>query len=134
MTKKLSTRLLYGLLISILVLMTGFLGLGVRAFESATTTGFIFLTAFGILLVIVPLYFILRRPVAGTAMEQKIRGLLSARSWQVPGHMATGRKDRPRPLEPGQVRAAVADERQGKQLAGSHAIGPEPIASETLRG
>jgi hypothetical protein len=134
MTKKLSTRLLYGLLISIIVLMTGFLGLGVRAFESATTTGFIFLAAFGILLVILPLYFILRRPVAGTAMEQKIRGLLLARSGQVAGYITPWRKDRRRPLVQGQVGTVVAHERRNKQLAGSQAIGPEPIASETLRG
>jgi hypothetical protein len=122
MTKKLSTRLLYGLLISIVVLMTGFLGLGVRVFESAATTGFIFLAAFGILLVILPLYFFLRRPVAGTAMSQEIHGLLSARSGRVPGHMT-----------PGRVRAAVADERRNEQLSGFRDVGPGPIASETLR-
>jgi hypothetical protein len=132
MTKKLSTRLLYGLVISIIVLMTGFLGLGIRAFASAVISDSIFLAAFGILLMIFPIYFILHRPPAVTVMDRKIRRLLSARSGQVPPDMASGRYDRRRPLVQGQVLAAVAHERRTKQLAGFRDVGLEPITSETV--
>jgi len=46
----------------IVVLMIGFLGLGVRAFATADTTQFIFFAACVISVAILALYFMLRRP------------------------------------------------------------------------
>jgi len=46
---------------SIAVLMIGFLGLGVRAFATADTTTFIFVTTFVISVVILVWYFMVRR-------------------------------------------------------------------------
>jgi uncharacterized membrane protein YfcA len=126
MTKKLSVRLLYALALSIILLMTGFLGLGVRAFASAAVTNSIFLVAFGILLVTLPLYFVLRRRLTVTAIDRNIRRL--------PLIMVPGQKDRRRPLVPGQERAAVAHERRSRQLAGFRVVNLESTASERLRG
>jgi hypothetical protein len=134
MTEKLSTRLFYGLVLSIIVLMTGFIAVGVRAFASALISDSIYLGVFGILLMIFPIYFIFRRPVAVTAMDRKIRGLLATRSGQVPRQMAPGRKDRREPLVQEQVRAAVAHERRNKQGVGLPVVSLEPVASETVRG
>jgi hypothetical protein len=134
MTEKLSARLFYGLVLSIILLMTGFIAVGVRAFASALISDSIYLGVFGILLMIYPIYFILRRPVAVTAMNRKVRRLLAARSGQVPRQMAPGWKDRRRPLVQGQVRAAVANERRSTQLPGSSVISIEPIASDTVQG
>jgi uncharacterized membrane protein YfcA len=58
MTKELSARLSYALVLSIVLLMTGFLGLGVRAFASVRISDSIFLGAFGVFLVAVSLYFV----------------------------------------------------------------------------
>jgi hypothetical protein len=65
MTNKLSVRLFYAVVLSILLLIAGFLGLGIRAFASAVTADFIFLGAFGVVLVTLPLYFIVRRRLEG---------------------------------------------------------------------
>ncbi len=134
MTKKVSARLFYALVFSIVALMTGFLGLGIRAFASAVISDSIFLAAFGILLMIFPIYFIFHRPPAVTAMDRKIRRLLSARSVQVSRHTASGREDRRRPLVQGQVRAAGTHERRSTQLAGFRVASREPVASEIVNG
>jgi ABC-type Na+ efflux pump permease subunit len=47
----------------IVVLMIGFVGLGVRAFATADATQFIFSAAFVISVAILVLYFMLRRPI-----------------------------------------------------------------------
>jgi hypothetical protein len=115
MTEKLSARCFYALVLSIIVLMTGFLAVGVRAFASALISDSIYLGAFGIVLMFVPIYFILRRPVVVTPMSQKISQLLSARSGQIPQQKVPGQKDRRKPLVQGQAWVAVAHERRSKQ-------------------
>jgi hypothetical protein len=134
MTEKLSARLFYTLVLSIIVLMSGFVAVGIRAFASAVISDSIYLGVFGSLLMIFPIYFILRRPVAITAMDRKIRGLLAVRSGQIGRQMAPGRKDRRKPLVQGRVWAAVAHERRSKQGAGFPVVSLEPVASDTVRG
>jgi hypothetical protein len=134
MTKKLSVRFFYALVLTIVLLMIGFLGLGVRAFASAVISDSIYFAAFGVLLVTFPIYFVLHRPLAGTAIDRKIRRPSAVWSGQVFQHKASGLHDRRRPLVQGQKRAAVARERRSRQLAGFRVVNLEPIASETLRG
>ncbi len=62
MTNKVSVRMFYSVVLLIVLLVAGFLGLGIRAFASAIIADFIFLGAFGVILVTLSLYFILRRP------------------------------------------------------------------------
>jgi uncharacterized membrane protein YtjA (UPF0391 family) len=62
MSTKLARRWAYALLLSIIVLVTAFLGFGVRAFASAVLSHSIFLAALGVVLLVVPMYFALRRP------------------------------------------------------------------------
>ncbi len=134
MTKKLSARLFYSLVLSIMLLMIGFLGLGVRAFASAAIADFIFLGALGVVLVALTIYFALNWPFAGAARNRKIWPASSAWPGQVPQHVASGRNDRRKPLVVGQKRAAVARERRTRQLAGFRTVSIRPVASETLRG
>jgi hypothetical protein len=134
MTEKLSTRLFYGLVLSIIVLMIGFGAVGIRAFASAMISDSIYLGAFGVLLMIVPIYFVLHRPPAATAMDLRIRQLLVARSGQVRGLTVPSRHDRRRPLARGQARVAVAHERRSTQLGGFRMKSLEPVAAETLPG
>jgi uncharacterized membrane protein YfcA len=63
MTKKQSRLLCYALVLSIFLMIAGFLGVGVRAFASAGISSTIFLAILGIVITIAPTYFILRRPV-----------------------------------------------------------------------
>ncbi len=134
MTEKLSALLFYTLVLSIIVLMGGLVAIGIRAFASALISDSIYLGVFGILLVIFPMYFVLRRPVGVTAMDRKIRGLLSARSRQVPRQVAPGRKDRRKPLVQGQIRPTVTHERRSKQDVRFPVVSLEPVASGTVRG
>lgn len=134
MTEKLGARLFYALVLSIIVLMTGFIAVGIRAFASAMISDSIYLGVFGVCLMIFPIYLILHRPPAATAMDLKIRGLLLARSVRVPRLAAPWRDDRRRPLVQGQERSAVAYERRSRQLAGFRVAGFEPVATETLSG
>jgi hypothetical protein len=98
------------LLLSITVLLTGFLGVGVRAFASAVISYSIFFAALGIVLVILPLFFAIRQLRARRSMDRKIL--------QIPIHAWPRRDDRRRPPARGQARAAVANERRSEQLAG----------------
>jgi len=134
MTEKLSARFFYALVFSIIVLMIGFGAVGIRAFASAMISDPIYLGAFGVLLMIVPIYFVLHRSPAATAMDLRIRQLLLARSGQVRGLTAPSRHDRRRPLVQGQGRAAVARDRRSTQLAGFRLKSVEPVAAETLPG
>ena len=134
MTEKLSARLFYTLVLSIIVLMSGFVAVGIRAFASAVISDSIYLGVFGILLTIFPIYFVLRRRVAVTAMNRKILRLLSARSRQVPRQVAPKLKDRRKPLVQGQIRIAVAHERRSKQGPGFPVVSLESVASGTVRG
>jgi uncharacterized membrane protein YfcA len=133
MTEKLSARLSYALVLSIIVLITGFVAVGVRAFASALISDSIYLGAFGVLLLIFSVYLILRRPPAATEMERKIRKLLLARSGQIPSCAASERHDRRRPMTEGRARTAVTHERRSKQLAGFRVVSREPVGAETAR-
>jgi hypothetical protein len=133
MTEKLSGRLAYALVLSIILLTTGFVAVGVRAFASALISDSIYLGVFGVLLLILSIYLILRRPPAATDMDRKICKLLLVRSGRIPLHAASGRHDRRRPLTEGRVRTAVAHERRSKQLPGFRVVYLEPVAAETAR-
>jgi hypothetical protein len=133
MTKKQSVRLSNALALSIVLVMMGFLGLGIRAFTSAATSDLIYFVAFGVFLTALTIYFVLRRPRAGVAIDRKIRRLPSARSGPAPLHIALGQRDRRRPPVLGQPRVAVAHERRIAQLAGIRVGGLELNASKTLR-
>jgi uncharacterized membrane protein YfcA len=67
---KLAGRWAYALVLSIVVLVTAFLGLGVRTFASAVISHSIFLAAFGIVLLVLPVYFALRRPRVPGALHR----------------------------------------------------------------
>jgi uncharacterized membrane protein YtjA (UPF0391 family) len=137
MSKKTRLLLSYAFLLSIILLVTGFLGVGIRAFASSGISNAIFTLAFGILIVTLPIYFVLRRPFVGRAKNQKIWRPLPVRHVG-PGTglplQRVGRKDRRIPLPQGQERAAVAIERWTKQGAGFEVVTTKPIAGETLRG
>jgi uncharacterized membrane protein YfcA len=133
MTKKVSARLSYALVLSIVLVMIGFLGLGIRAFTSAVVSDFIYFIALGVFLAALTIYFVLRRPRVGVAIDGKIRQISSARSKQVPLYAASVQKDGRRPLAPGQERVAVAHERRSNQLAGFRVGSLELNASKTLR-
>ena len=75
-SKTSSTFLCRALVLSIAVLITGFLGLGVRAFASADTTRFIFSVVFAISVVVFAVYFLLRR----ITRELKYRSLFAPHS------------------------------------------------------
>jgi ABC-type Na+ efflux pump permease subunit len=64
----------------IVVLMMGFLGLGVRAFETADTTQFIFFAACVISVAILALYFMLRRPLEN---RRAISRFVNLPSWNL---------------------------------------------------
>jgi uncharacterized membrane protein YtjA (UPF0391 family) len=72
MTNKVTVRLFYAVVLLILLLIAGFLGIGIRAFAPAIVADFIFLGALGVVLVTLPLYFVLRRPLGGPAIDRKI--------------------------------------------------------------
>lgn len=123
MSKKQRLLLCYVLVISILVIMAGFLGLGVRAFESAGISSTILLAALGILVAIPPIYFVLRRPAADTAIDSKV-----FRSTQ---QIAPWPKDRRRSIALGQEPVAFAVERRGKKGGGLLAVMKKPLTNET---
>jgi hypothetical protein len=122
MTKKLSARLSYTLVLSNVLLMIGFLGLGVRAFASAVISDSIYLAAFGVLLMTLTLYFVLHRPLAATAIGWKIWELSAAWSGPVLQHKVSGLHDRRSPAVQGQKPAAIARERRTRQLAGFRVV------------
>jgi len=122
MSKKLTVRFFYALVLSIVLLMIGFLGIGVRAFASAMISDFIYLAAFGVLLMALTIYFVLHQPLAGTTMDRKSRRPSVAWSGQVLQHKASGRHDRRSLLVKGQKRAPVARERRSRQLAGFRVV------------
>ncbi len=130
MTKKQSARLSYALVLSIVLVMTGFLGLGIRAFASAAVSDFIYFVTLGVFLAGLTIYFVLRRPVAAKALDRKSQQLSSIRSGEVTLHV---RKDRRRALVQGQEWAAVEHERRSTQLDGFRVVGLELNASKTLR-
>lgn len=126
MSKKQRLLLCYVLVISIIVIMAGFLGLGVRAFESAGISNTILLAALGILAAIPAIYFVLRRPAVDAATDSK-----TFRSTQ---KIAPWPKDRRRPLVPGQEQLPFGVERRGKKRAGLLAVIKKPLTNETQHG
>jgi len=118
MTAQLSERWSLALKLSILVLMTGFLGLGVRAFASAAISDSIFLAALGVVLLVLPLYFVSHRRPG--------RGLIERRIVRLPRYASPGPIDRRRPPVRGREQAVVANERRIEQLAGFST--PKPVS------
>jgi hypothetical protein len=118
MTTKLSKRWSFALVVSIIVLLTGLLGLGVRTFASALIFDSIFLAAFGLVLVTLPIYFALRRRPKHGAINRKVL-------WP-PRHISAWRTDRRRPAVRGQQRGAVANERRSRQLGGFKTVSVMP--------
>lgn len=108
MSTQLSARWSYALVLSIIVLGAGYLGLGVRAFASATISYSIFFTVLGIVVLILPLYFAIRRLWARGAMDREVL--------RIPKHDWPRRRDRRTPPRTGQKRAVVANERRSKPL------------------
>lgn len=107
MSQKKSLMLCYALLLSIALVVVGFLGLGVRAFASAGISNTIFLSVVGILITIPPIYFVLRRPDA--AIDPTIfRRTLREASWP---------NDRRKPFVRGQERVAFPVERRKRKSA-----------------
>jgi len=107
MSKKQSLMLCYALLLSIALVVVGFVGLGVRAFASAGISNTIFLAIVGIIVAIPPIYFVLRRP--GAAIEPIIfRRTLQKTSWP---------NDRRKPLARGQEQVAFPVERRREKGA-----------------
>ena len=133
MTKKLSARLYYALVISIVLLMTGFLGLGVRAFATTVISDFIYFGALGILLMILAIYFIRRGSLADAATDRKFWRFSAAKPVRPQPPVTAARRERRRPLLPGQVRAAIAFERRSKQPGGFRPINANLVANGTSR-
>ncbi len=127
MTERLNARLCYGMVVSILLLLAGLLGFGVRAFESAAISYSVYFVALGIVLVILPVSFIRRRAMANAAAARRIS---AGRPIQVRPRVGPRRGERRRPLLPGQVRT-FAFERRSKQV---HAIHIEAVVSGMARG
>lgn len=133
MTNKLRARFYYALVFSIVVLMTGFLGLGIRAFATTVISDLIFFGALGILLMILAIYFIRRGSLADAATDRKFWRFSAVKPVRVQPPVASARRERRRPLLPGQVRAAIAVERRSKQLAGFRPVNANLFANGTLR-
>jgi hypothetical protein len=71
MSKKHSLILFYALAISIILMLTGFLVLVVRAFAPAGVSNFLFFAVLGILVLTPVIYFVWRH-AGGTAINQRI--------------------------------------------------------------
>jgi hypothetical protein len=68
---KRSRLLCYALVISIILLLMGFLAVGVRAFESSGVSNFLFFAVVS-LFVLTPAIYFVRRPTGRAAKSQKI--------------------------------------------------------------
>jgi hypothetical protein len=108
MSTKLSARWSYALVLSIIALLAGYLGLGVRAFASAAISYSIFFAVLGMVLLILPLYFAIRRLRAG--------GVINREVLQIPKPDWPRRGDRRKPPATGLKQAALANERRSKPL------------------
>ncbi len=110
MNTKLSGRWSYALVLSIIVLVMGFVALGVRAFASEATSSWILFAALGIVLLVLPLYFAIRR--------LRARGGIDRNALWMPRHDWLRRNDRRKSPAIAMERTKVANERRKKQLAG----------------
>jgi hypothetical protein len=126
MTKKQRRQLCYALVLSIFLVIVGFFGVGVRAFASAGISSIIFLVLLGILITVVPIYFVLRGPVRDASIGAKIFLRTPQKSlW--PG-------DRRGQFKRGQELVAFAVERRGKKAAGISTVGQKSATSENSHG
>jgi hypothetical protein len=107
MSGKLTLVLCHSLVLSISLIMAGFLELAVRAFVSAGTENYILVVSFAVLAAALAAYFRFCWPLAIPEINSK-----SSRSFR---RMASEGIDPRRPLLRGRVRSAVAVERRGKQ-------------------
>lgn len=134
MSKKMSMRLLYALVLSILLLTVGLVGFAVYAFASVRAADSIFLASFAILTFTLFLYFILRCPLAAATRARIIWRPSLPWPRQLIPQRASRLRDRRRPLVQGRKQAVVAHERRSTQLPGFRVVNIEPIASGMLRG
>jgi hypothetical protein len=126
MSKRQSLLLCYSLVVSIVLVLAGFLGLGVRAFASAGISSTIFVVLLGILITVAPIYFVLRRPDSDAAIGPKIfRRTPQKTLWPV---------DRRKSPVRGQKPVEFAVERRGKKHAALSAVSQKSVASDTSRG
>jgi hypothetical protein len=109
MSKKQRRVLCYALVLSIFLVIAGFFGVGVRAFASAGISSTIFLVLLGILITVVPIFFVLRRRVPDTAIGPHI---FRSRTPQT----ALWLGDRRMQFERGPESVDFAVERRGKKL------------------
>jgi len=105
---KLNERWSCVLLLSIIVFATGYLGLGVRMFASVVRSDSIFFAACGLVLLILPSYFVIRR---------RAHSATNPRSLRLPRDVSPRRDDRRRLQVRRQQRAGVENERRTKQFA-----------------
>jgi hypothetical protein len=104
--KKHSQLLCYALVISIILVLMGFLALGVRAFESAKVSNFLLLAAIA-LFALTPVFYFVWRPIGRADLNQKI--------FEGARQETSSARDRRKPGLNGQEKMAITVERRGKQ-------------------
>jgi hypothetical protein len=93
--------------ISITLVITGFLGFGLRAFVTARVSNFLLFAALAIPVVTLPVYFLLRRPMVRAAANHRQRSL--------PNESFRIEPPNARTALPGQESAVVEIEHRGTQ-------------------
>jgi hypothetical protein len=104
--KKYSQLLCYALVISIILVLMGFLAIGVRAFESAEVSNFLFFATLTIS-VLTPVFYFVWRPIGRADISQKLFDGAWRKTWFG--------QDRRKVALFGQGKTPIAVERRGKQ-------------------
>jgi hypothetical protein len=104
--KKHSQLLCYALVISIILVLTGFLAVGVRAFESAEISNLVFFAGIA-LFALTPVFYFVWRPIGRADMSQKVFEGARQEMW-------FGRNRR-KPGLNGQEKMVITVERRNKQ-------------------
>jgi hypothetical protein len=104
--KKRSQLLCYALVISIILVLMGFLAVGVRAFESAEVSNLLFFAAIA-LFALTPVFYFVWRPIVRADVSQKVFDGPRQERW-------FGR-DRRKPGLNGQGKLAITVERRRNQ-------------------
>ena len=106
MNKERSRLLCHALVISIILVLMGFLAVGVRAFESAEVSNLVFFTGIA-LFALTPVFYFVWRPIGRADIGPKVfEGALQETS---------SARDRRKPGLNGQEKMAITVERRGKQ-------------------
>ena len=106
MNKKHSKLLCYALVISIILVLMGFLAVGVRAFESAEVSNLLFFAAITIF-ALTPVFYFVWRPIVRAEVSQKV--------FDGPRQETRFGRDRRMPGLNGHNKMAITIERRGKQ-------------------